>query len=473
MRPYRLIPALLLAACATNPVTGKRELSFVSESQEIAMGRQSVEQTRQETGFVDDSALTRYVAAVGMSMAKASERPGLPWEFHVVDDASINAFAAPGGFIFITRGILAVLNSEAEMAGVLGHEIGHVTAKHSVHQISQQQLFTGIFLAGAIAKPDLAQGVAGQAVQAGAGLLFLSYSRDDERQADQLGHRYMLHDGYDPREMPKTFKTLQRVSGGSEGGRLPGFLSTHPDPGDRVAATQSWADTVSSYAGLAVRHDGFLQHLEGLVYGQDPRQGYFENNRFLHPVLKFQFDAPVNWQGVNQASRVVVVQPDGEAQLELAPAQEASASAAAQAFMGQQGVQVSGSGPVTINGLRATAVAFSATTSNGTPVTGEAMFIEHSGSVYRFMGLTLASKTASWLQPLQAAIRSFAPTGPNQQFRRVRELHVIRLSSPATPTRLASQSGGAATADEIALINAAQPGEMLPAGREVKTIRYR
>ena len=473
MRIFRYLPLLLAAACATNPVTGRRELSFISEAQEIELGRQSMEQARQQTGFVDNAALTGYVSSVGMPMARTSERPDLPWEFHVMDDASINAFAAPGGFIFITRGILAVMGSEAELAGVLGHEIGHVTAKHTVNQISKQQLFTGVFIAGAIAKPDLAQGLPGQLAQAGAGLLLLSYGRDDERQSDELGHRYSLHAGYDVREMPKTFATIQRVSERSDGGRLPGFLSTHPDPGDRVAATQAWADTVSSYTGLRTDRDDFLNHLDGMVFGQDPRQGYFDNNRFLHPVLRFQFDVPADWQGANQAVRVVLVEPNGQAQLELAGAQEASAGAAAQAFASQQGIQVSATGATRVNGLAAHAVRFAATTSQGQALVGEAMFIEHRGEVYRFLGLTLAANANQWMGTLQSAIRTFAPTAANQQFRRVRELDIVTLSSASTVNRLASQSGGAATAEELALINGVQPGEMMPAGRRVKTVRYR
>ncbi len=176
---------------------------------------------------------------------------------------------------------------------------------------------------------------------------------------------------------------------------------------------------------------------------------------------------------MNQASRVVVVEPNGQAQLELAPAAEQTAAAAAQAFGGQQGIQVNGSGNVTINGLRATAVEFSATTSQGQALVGEAMFVEYNGSVYRLLGLSLASAASTMMAPLQAAIRSFAPTAASQQFQRVRELHVVRLTSPTTPTRLASQSGGAVTADELALINSVQPGEMMPTGREVKTVRWR
>jgi predicted Zn-dependent protease len=144
MRPLLIVPALLfLGSCAVNPVTGKRELSFVSEAQEIQMGQQLLAQSRQQTGFYDDPALAQYISGIGMRMAQASERPQLPWEFHLLDDPVVNAYAAPGGFIFITRGILAYMNSEAELAGVLGHEIGHVTARHSASQMSKQQLMGG------------------------------------------------------------------------------------------------------------------------------------------------------------------------------------------------------------------------------------------------------------------------------------------------------------------------------------------
>ncbi len=226
----------IATACATNPVTGKSQFMLMSESQEIAMGKQMLAQTEQESGFYPDAALQSYVSDIGMRMARASERPNLPWEYHVIDDPAINAFAAPGGFIFITRGILTYLNSEAELAAVLGHETGHVTARHSAAMASQQMGIQGILGIGAILKPELSQGILGQAAGVGASLYFLKFSRDDEKQADGIGHRYALHDHYDPREMPKTFLTLQRVSN-TGSNQMPGFLSTHPDPGDRVRYT--------------------------------------------------------------------------------------------------------------------------------------------------------------------------------------------------------------------------------------------
>jgi predicted Zn-dependent protease len=473
----RYLPAALLLltlSCATNPVTGRRELSLVSESQEIAMGQSLLAGTQQETGFYADPALTQYVAALGQRMAKASERPDLPWEFHVVDDPAVNAFAAPGGFIFITRGIMAYLNSEAELAGVMGHEIGHVTAKHSVSQLSKQQLFGVGLLAGAIAAPEIANSGIGQAAQAGAGLLFLKFGRDDERQADELGHRYSLQQRYDVREMPKTFATLQRMSEAStSSSRVPGFLSTHPDPGDRVAATQRWADTVSSYANLDAGRDRYLDHLEGLVFGNDPRQGYFDGERYLHPLLKFQFTMPTGWQGVNQATRVIAVEPNGKAQMELSQMSFPTARAAADSFARQQGLQLLGRDNNRVGGLTASTVSFRATTSDGTSLTGQATFVELGGAVYRLLGLTLTQTVAQHGTALAQTISSFGPTAANQVFQRVRELHVITLTAGKTVDRLAQESNGAATATELALINSAEVGTMLPAGLKLKTIRFR
>src|SRR5690348_948361 len=216
-----LAGALLLApsGCARNPVTGKNELSLVSESQEIEMGKQSAQEVAQTIGIYPDPAVNAYVSAIGMKMAKASERPNLPWEFHVVNDASVNAFALPGGFIYVTRGLMTSINDEAELATVVGHEIGHVTNRHSVQQISKAEIAQVGLGVGSILSPQIAQlaGVASQGLQ----LLFLKYSRDAENQADMAGFRYALNQNYDVREMANVFETLDRISQTSGGGKLP------------------------------------------------------------------------------------------------------------------------------------------------------------------------------------------------------------------------------------------------------------
>jgi predicted Zn-dependent protease len=209
------------------------------------MGQQAAQEVGQSIGYVDDPELQAYVAGIGKRMAAKSERPNLPWEFHVVNDAAVNAFALPGGFIYVTRGLLAHMNSEAELATVLGHEIGHVTARHSVQQISKAQLATLGLGIGSILSSDVAQ-FAGLASQ-GLGVLFLKYGRDAENQADMLGFKYSLGLNYDVREMANVFSTLNRASQvGGGGGRLPEWLSTHPDPENRVKNTQQRLDTLQA-----------------------------------------------------------------------------------------------------------------------------------------------------------------------------------------------------------------------------------
>ena len=182
------LPTALVVSCATNPVTGKREFSLVTADQEIAMGKEGYPAVVAEYGLYDDPALAAYVNGIGQKLAKVSEMPTLQWHFTVLDDPTVNAFAMPGGYIYITRGILAHLESEAQLAGVMGHEIGHVTARHSAKQITQQQLTgLGLGLAGAFSESFRQySGAASQAL----GLLMLKYGRDDENQSDDLGVRY-------------------------------------------------------------------------------------------------------------------------------------------------------------------------------------------------------------------------------------------------------------------------------------------
>lgn len=200
------------------------------------MGREADPQIVASMGLVQDDELQAYVDRVGRSLAAVSERPDLPWTFRVVDDPVVNAFALPGGYIYVTRGILAQFQSEAELASVLGHEIGHVTARHSVNQMSKQQLM-GLGLGiGMVLAPEMQS--LGDLAQTGLGLLFLKYSRDDERQADALGLRYMDRKGYDPSQMAPVFRMLEAVSASDGGERVPGWLSTHPDPGARADITE-------------------------------------------------------------------------------------------------------------------------------------------------------------------------------------------------------------------------------------------
>lgn len=310
------VSLLLAAGCATNPATGKRQISFVSESKELAMGREADPAVLAEYGLYGDSTVQNYVDSVGQKLARVSERPDLTWHFRVLDSPVVNAFAIPGGYIYITRGILAYLNSEAQLAGVLGHEIGHVTARHTAQQITRSQLYGVGLLAGAIFV-DAFRPYSGLA-QEGLGLLFLKYSRDNEAQADELGVGYAVRAGYDPRVIPSTYAMLKRVEERT-GTSLPSFLETHPDPGDREIRTTQLAQASAGSArrDLAINAGTYRGHIEGLVFGDDPRGGFFEGNRFYHPDLAFQMIFPDGWEKQNQPSAVVARNEPAGASMEL------------------------------------------------------------------------------------------------------------------------------------------------------------
>jgi len=327
----RLAPAavalVLLAGCAVNPATGRREFSLVSADQELAIGREGYPATIDQYGLYDDPALASYVDSVGHRVARASDLPALEWHFTVLDDPMVNAFAMPGGYIYVTRGLLAHLRSEAQLAGVLGHEIGHVCARHTAKQITQQQL-AGIGLAVAGAVSNTFRSYGGAAQQA-LGLLMLKYSRDDESQADALGIRYAAAAGYDPREVPPTFATLKRISVRA-GSTLPFYLSTHPDPGDREGRTTALAaEYFHAPPPPEIRGHAYLEHVRGLVFGVDPRGGWFDGAHFVHPNRGFQLDLPPGWNVQNSHAAVSAAEPQQHAMMQVGVAASAGALAPA------------------------------------------------------------------------------------------------------------------------------------------------
>jgi predicted Zn-dependent protease len=304
---------LILTSCATNPVTGKKEFVLMTESQEIAMGEEADGQIIAMYGLYPDTQIQAYVNDIGQDMAAQSHRPHLQWHFRVLDTPVVNAFAVPGGYIYVTRGLMAHLNSEAELAGVIGHEIGHVTARHSVNQYTKQILIIGGIAIGMAVSKTFRKYAPIALV--GVQLLFLKFSRDQERQADDLGVLYSFRIGYNPSEFSKFFLTLNRMKETRGGGGLPGWLSTHPVTELRYRDVQVEAQrvvTANPPSGqLIVRSNEYLQHLDGMVYGEDPRQGYAEGNAFYHPDLRFQFNYPTGWNLQNTNS-YVLLQPSSE-----------------------------------------------------------------------------------------------------------------------------------------------------------------
>jgi predicted Zn-dependent protease len=304
------VAAVVMTACATNPVTGKRELSFMSEAQEISVGRELDAQVRQEMGLYEDDDLQSYVQDLGMRLARRSQRPNLPWSFAVLDSPAVNAFALPGGFIYITRGILPYLDNEAQLVGVLGHEIGHVTARHSARQYTRGMgaslgvLVSSIFVPAVRPFSDLAQG--------GLGVLFLKFGRDDELQADALGAEYTAGGGWDPDEVPAVLTTLARIAEMTDRNGVPNWLTTHPQPEDRVARAREMVKTARRSASdtpFIVDRDGYLARIDGIVFGDNPEDGVVRGNIFLHPPLRFALAFPEGWEITNSEEQVVAQEP--------------------------------------------------------------------------------------------------------------------------------------------------------------------
>lgn len=469
----RLLAAAALFAllsCARNPVTGHQELSFVSEKQEIELGKESAQQVAQSVGLYEDAKLQQYVAGIGKRLARGSERPNLPWSFQIADDQSVNAFALPGGFLYVTRGILAHMNSEAELAGVLGHEIGHVTARHSVQQISRAELANIGLGIGSIFSETVARfgGLAGAGLQ----LLFLKYSRDDERQADELGQKYMVEQGYDPHAMESMFLMLSRVGEAAGAGKLPGWLSTHPDPKNRLEDVRKRLQQNPPPPNLVLDREPFLRRIDGLVYGADPREGYFMGERFVQPTLRFEVSFPAGWKTQNQAAAVVGVSPQQDAAVQVAVIGEKVAPAEAlQRFYASQGVRQGNTDQTTINGLPAVVGSFGLGTQQG-ELQGLIAYVSHGGRTYEVVGYAPAQQAPGYESTFREAIGSFKPVSDARLLdvtpSRVRIVEVPRAMSV---DEFASQfGGGGVPKDELALVNGLDANGRFEAGQLAKRI---
>ena len=294
------------AACATNPVTGKKQMTLLSEAEELAIGQQQDAEIRREMGVYDDVELQRYVNDIGQQLARNSHRPNLPWSFTIVDVPAINAFALPGGYVYLTRGIMAYLDDESELAGVLGHEIGHVTARHAAQAYTRQAqasiglMVLSIFVPSTQPFTDLGA--------TGLGVLFLRHGREAELEADRLGVEYGSGAGYDPAGVPRFLATLARVSALSERG-MPNWLSTHPDPGMRVTRAEPVATKFGSAESKTVNHDQYLDRIRGLVFGDNPKDGIVRGTEFVHPLLRIGVKFPDGWELTNTPSAVMAQEP--------------------------------------------------------------------------------------------------------------------------------------------------------------------
>ncbi len=443
---------------------------LVSEGQEIAMGQSADPQIVGAFGLYPDSGMQRYIRGLGEQLARQSERPQLPWTFRVLDDPTVNAFALPGGYNYVTRGIMVYLNSEAELVSVMGHELGHVTARHGAQQMSQMQLAQVGLVASAVLLPENLQGLAG-AASAGLQLLFLKFSRDDESEADMLGLRYMSQARYDPNQMPNVYAMLNSVSMAATGGeRLPTWLSTHPDPVNRQERIRQLIQSLPRPLGTTVRRDEYLNRLDGMMFGDNPREGFFQDQLFLHPEMAFQLAFPAGWATQNQRSAVAGQSPEKDAIFVLTLAEGATASAAASTFAAEEGMQAASTQQRTVNGFPAVSLEFQATSQDGS-LSGGAYFIEFGGRVFRVLGYSTTANWNSYRNSYNAFAGSFDRlTDQNALNVRPLTLDIITTDRVMTLSQFASRYPSQVDLDQLALLNRTDPSERIPAGTRLKRV---
>jgi predicted Zn-dependent protease len=466
------LSVIYFVSCARNPVTGKNEFMLLSENDEIRMGAAADKDVVQMYGLYDDQEILNYVDGIGQKMAKISHRPQLKYEFKVMNSPVINAFAVPGGYIYITRGILAYLNNEAELAGVIGHEIGHVTARHSAQkytEVSLAQLGLGV---GTMISPEFAQ-FSGLAAQ-GIGLLFLKFSRDDERQSDELGVAYSTRVGYDAREMANFFHTLDKMRGKTEQGSIPDWFSTHPNPADRVVDVRNMAEEVQkekNLSGLKINRDQYLDKINGLIYGNNPREGFVENDMFYHPDMKFQFPVPSGWKVNNLPSQVQIISSEENAIIIFTLGSTNSASSSADAFLKQTKASVAQRNNVQVNGLKAVQI-YSQMADGKNVLRIQSHFIERKNQVFVFHGFTNNSLFDTFRPTFTASASGFkALTDRNILNIQPDRLKIQKVSRKGSLKETLKKWGVVdAELDELALINGMSLSDQVQPNTYIKTV---
>lgn len=396
--------SLLLASTACliieqNPVTGNRRALAFTWEQELKLGREADADIVMQFGLYDNPALEAYVNMVANNVLKHSHmrREGTAQQFlntqftfRVLNSDIVNAFALPGGFIYVTRGLLSHLNNEAQLAVILGHEIGHVAARHASQRILNQQAGTILLIGGAVLGEEIFGVSAESIIDIGgmaAQLLFLSHSREHERESDRLGVEYAAMYGYDASEAAAFFTSLKRLSS-QYGGRIPNHLSSHPDPGDRERAmhrlSENWRQR-----GLSqhiINEEAYLNWINGIIIGENPREGFVENNVFYHPDLAFLFPIPTAWNVINSPNQVAIFNEEQSAvSLFTIVSGVNNARSAVEAFTNQEGITVISSTRYNVNNLPGHRAIVRSKDSKGNDLRIMVQAIEHNGLIYRFL----------------------------------------------------------------------------------------
>lgn len=464
----------IVQSCSTNPVTGKKQLTLMSEEQEVAMGKEADPQIVAQFGLYEDSELQAFINEKGKAMAKVSHRPNLQYTFRIVDSDIVNAFAVPGGYVYFTRGIMAHFNDEAQFAGVLGHEIGHITARHSVIQQRNAMLGNIGLIAGVVIKPELAEFA--ETASQGLQLLFLKFGRDDEKQSDELGVEYSSKIGYDAKHMADFFTTLERQSVAAGAGNIPDFLSTHPNPAGRHDKVLSLATNYQKQnpGTYNVNRNAYLKRIDGIVYGPDPRQGFLEGNIFYHPEMKFRWTLPSGWSFQNAPTVVQSAEKNGKALLQMSVVQETSTREAAQKFVTNNKLQTLDNKETTVNGYPAYMVVADVPASqNQQALRVVCYYIYKDKVMYQMLGVSTANEFSGYHATLNQSILSFAAlTDASKLNKKPVRILVKTVSSTATlEQHFKNYNQPSSQFEELAILNGMKLTDRVESGTMIKTIQ--
>ena len=453
--------ALLVSGCTPvrNPVTGQVQYTAMTPEQEAAAGRQEHPKVlAQFGGAYRDPGLQAYVDRIGHSLAAVSQTPELNFTFTVLDSDEVNAFALPGGYVYVTRGLIALTDNEAELAGVIGHEIGHVAARHPAQRYDRQlqgqigatvaqvggAILGGLF--GGEAGSQLGGSVGGQLGSLGATAYVQGYSREQEYQADELGVDYLGQAGYDPQAMASFLSTLQgsdalraQMSGQAASQGAPSWLASHPRTVDRVERAISAAGEQGS--GGALDQGRFLREIDGIVFGDSPSQGYVRGRTFIHPELGIRFEAPNGFKLRNTTQAVIGT--DGRGRTMVFDATQTEAGNNAARYLQSEWVQGQRIGNVERLDLGDRTAAAAVTTATVNNQRAEVLLVAVPGSgrtMYRFAFFDTGGLSQGDIGEFEATVRSFGPlTAADRSLARPLRIDVVNTRPGDTIDSLAAR----------------------------------
>lgn len=465
----------LLASCSTNPATGERQFTgLLSPEKEKQIGAsQHDEAVAAFGGIYADQQMQAYVSEIGKRVAAHSELQGVNYRFFLLDSPVVNAFAAPGGYIYVTRGLVSYANSEAELAGVIAHEIGHITGRHAAERYSTGTLTQ---LGAAIASAAIGNQAASQALGVGSNLFLSSYSRGQENESDELGIRYLHKAGYDVFALSRFLRTLQlesnlqsKISGKQD---MPSFFSSHPNTADRVANASKIAATYPQNDSV-INRDRHMSLMNGTVYGDNASQGFARGDTFYHPELGFTFTVPSGYRIINQPNQILAVSDSGSAIIvDMVKTALDPVNYTQNVWL--KGENVPTPERLTVNGMPAATTSFAGTL-NKQPMTIRTVAVTFSPDMtFRFQMAYPRNASSATIDALKKSTYSFRKLSQSERSS-LKPLRIVTRIAKAgdTVSSLASTMPfGNLKVERFMALNGLAPGENIKSGQTYKLVAY-